>query len=162
MSSGTSEEDPTSNFFITLSAFIKAFNASIEDNRKMKEDQEKVVRKQQEALRMKENRAARAASVAVSASEVVTAIEGKGIFADFKKSQSRQADEIINKRRSDRRAAATKISTPGSMGSMGELTDERRRRRRPSLVREDASNRHMRTIGSPKPSMNRMISERVN
>jgi hypothetical protein len=102
---GSTEEDVVSNFFITLGSFIKSFNASVADNQKIKDDLDKAVKKQQEAAKLKENRAARAASVMMSALESGTA-SNEGIFADFKKSQARQADDIIHKRRSDRQHAA--------------------------------------------------------
>lgn len=97
--SGPAEEDTVTLFFTNLSAFIKAFNQAVLDNRRLLEEQDKAVRKQQEQARMKEQKAARA-SLLERPNDADVAIDSKGIFADWKKNQSMQADQILNKHKS--------------------------------------------------------------
>lgn len=97
--SGTPEEDTVSLFFTNLSTFIKAFNMAAQDNKRLQEEQEKTVRKQQEQTRMKEQKAARA-TLLERPNDADVAIDSKGIFADWKKNQSMQADQILNKHKS--------------------------------------------------------------
>ena len=97
--SGAAEEDTVSLFFTNLSAFIKSFNLAVQDNKRLQEEQEKAVRKQQEQARMKEQKAARA-TLLERPNDADVAIDSKGIFADWKKNQSMQADQILNKHKS--------------------------------------------------------------
>lgn len=163
-------EDAVTHFFGTLSTFIKAFNLCVAENRKIQDDQATAKRRQLEQQRMRETRIARQSMASSST-------EDKGIFADFKKSQSRQAEDIINKRRSDRRnanaaaaahtsaninslnaksavATSTGNDNTGSVSTVS-AAPERVRRRRPSLVREEPSMRN-RAMGTPKNSLQRM------